>query len=55
MTRARPALLVAALLAGCGVKAPPRPPAKEAAPAAAAAQACETCGARAPDPTPRTP
>jgi hypothetical protein len=53
-------LLVAAALAGCGVKAPPRPPAKPGAaapaPATDAPAACKTCGAPAPAaPTPRTP
>jgi hypothetical protein len=48
------ALLAAALVAGCGVKAPPRPPlAPGAAPAAAAAEParCDGC-ATAPAPRP---
>jgi hypothetical protein len=60
MTRASLALFVAIALAGCGVKAPPRPPAKPGAaapaPAADAPAACDTCGAPAPaSPTPRNP
>jgi hypothetical protein len=57
------AALLAALVAGCGVKAPPRPPLKPGAapsdpPAAAepAPATCETCGTGpAPAPAPRTP
>jgi hypothetical protein len=53
-------VLAAALLAGCGVKAPPRPPekagARAAPPAAAAPATCETCAPGAPAPsTARTP
>jgi hypothetical protein len=52
------ALVLAALAAGCGVKAPPRPPVKAgepaARPAAAAPPACEGCGTT-PAAAPRSP
>ncbi len=46
------ALGLAAALAGCGVKGPPRPPERPAAATpvrAAPAASCETCGAPAAD------
>ncbi len=57
----RRALLAAALLSACGIKAAPRPPVKPGAapeerPAAAEPASCETCGsAPTPSPAPRTP
>jgi hypothetical protein len=57
----RAALLVAALLAGCGIKAAPRPPLRpgatpEARPIAAEPTSCDTCDTTpSPAPAPRTP